>query len=91
MKHTTIKSLTEKAKLALAFEQIDEAAICAEIESAIANMQRIGTPTALTLATHFRNVYTTAKIDTAHGGAALRHSELKRIALAVSLINLGDL
>ena len=83
MNHKTINSFTSKPLLELAMAQIDPDNIRRDIQRLIERLVEVKSP----LAKHYQGIVN--RCDTLEG--IYRDTELKRIGLSLSLIQLGDL
>jgi hypothetical protein len=73
---------TANIKLSIAIAEIHPADMVGDIERAIERLNRVNSPTSKMLAGHFETLLIRA---------TYRHAEIKRIAIAIGLISLGDL
>lgn len=90
IQNRTINALMETAniKLSIAIAEIHPADMVGDIERAIEGLNRVNSPTSKMLAGHFETLLIRA---TSIFERSYRHAEIKRIAIAIGLINLGDL
>jgi len=85
---STIHELASGPKFHLACAQIDAVPLRASIQDAIDKLVRVKSPAANALAAHFQGALdrtATLRVEAEY------HYQLKRIALALSLVELGDL
>lgn len=86
---STVSELTTGPKFHLAIAQVNSPDLLRDITRCMDGLRRVNTVKSAHIAHHFQGIIDRA--DAVHNGRAYYDSELKRVALGLSLVSVGDL
>jgi hypothetical protein len=87
--YSTVHELVTGPKFHLAIAQVNSAALYRDITRCLDGLRRVKTPVAGVIVAHFQGILDRA--DIVNNGRAYFDSELKRVALGLSCVSIGDL